>query len=425
MKKDLIALVILAALSLTIYYPSIGTFFAQDDFILIEHFSQNNFLVDVKNTFGPPAVSHWRPFHNLYFLVSGNLFGKNYQAYHLLTLVIHLGVGLAIYRVIRILLKVSKPAFAASIIYLTHPAHFVSLFWISGSAATIGFFFLLWSFYLFLNKRSPVAVTLYLISLLASEAMVVGAAIFILYDFLLGEFRANQKFHYTIGLITSGFLFIKFLFLTPKETFVTYPLEISSATFQAIKYYLIRTLGFAEVAGDEVNMLILSGLLLTITFFAFKKVYQKYQRASFIFFVGVVVIGLFPFILIPTHLSPHYMNIAIFGFASFVASAMKKMNKTLSWLLILIFLLVSILNLEMIIEDHWLIKRSKLAKNWLTQIAAKDLPDGSIIIFKDNDLSTSKEAYISLGTGKALHFWFPQRKYRTCFEEFEKCEGLE
>jgi hypothetical protein len=76
-KKDLIIFAILSIFIIIIWWPAFFNFFAQDDFILINHFSVNNFLHDIKNVFGAPTVTHWRPIHNLYFFVTGNIFGKS------------------------------------------------------------------------------------------------------------------------------------------------------------------------------------------------------------------------------------------------------------------------------------------------------------------------------------------------------------
>ena len=70
MKKDFWVLLFLAILVFALWYKALFNFFAQDDFILINHFSQNNVWQDLKNLFGPPTVTHWRPIHNLYFFGS-------------------------------------------------------------------------------------------------------------------------------------------------------------------------------------------------------------------------------------------------------------------------------------------------------------------------------------------------------------------
>ena len=127
MKKNLLVLVLLIITSTIVFRNSFSFFFAQDDFLLINEFSQNNFITDIKNTFGLPKITHWRPMHNLYFLVSGNLFGKNYSLYHLLTFILHISVAFLTYKIIEKNTKNSRLALAAAFIYSVHSAHFVTL----------------------------------------------------------------------------------------------------------------------------------------------------------------------------------------------------------------------------------------------------------------------------------------------------------
>src|SRR3972149_1464642 len=182
--KSIFVFTLLFALSLSFFYKSLDVFFTQDDFILISNFSQNNLWEDFKQVLAYPNVSHWRPLHNLYFLVSGNLFGKFYPAYHLLTLVILAASAFMIFKVLRLLTKNANVSLLGAIVYTVHPSHFVSIFWISGSATIIGFLFLISSFYFYLINQKNWALLIFVLSLLASEAMVVGAVIFATYEFL-------------------------------------------------------------------------------------------------------------------------------------------------------------------------------------------------------------------------------------------------
>ena len=202
---------LLFILSFSFFYKSLDIFFVQDDFILINYFSQNNLLSDFKNVFTYPSVSHWRPLHNLYFLVSGNLFGKFYPAYHLLTLVILAASAFMIFKVLRLLTKNANVSLLGAIVYTVHPSHFVSIFWISGSATIIGFLFLISSFYFYLINQKNWALLIFVLSLLASEAMVAGAAIFAVYEFLIKRNKINGLFLLKVITISLGFLLLKFL----------------------------------------------------------------------------------------------------------------------------------------------------------------------------------------------------------------------
>src|SRR3972149_11913053 len=239
--RTIFVLSLLFILSFTFFYKSLDVFFTQDDFILINEFSSENLINDLKNTIDPSKATHWRPLHNLYFLISGNLFGKFYPGYHALTLIIHTAAAFMIFKVLKILTKSTNASLFGAIIYEMHPSHFVSTFWISGSATTIGFLFLVSSFYLYLKRKKSWALVLFVLSFLASEAMVVGAITFISYEFLIKRKIRDKRFLLEVIAISLGFLLLRFLFLTSDTTFKTYPFEMSKGTVDALFYYFLRT----------------------------------------------------------------------------------------------------------------------------------------------------------------------------------------
>src|SRR3990167_1840927 len=267
---NIFVFVILFILSFSIFYKSLNIFFVQDDFILINEFSSENLINDLKNTIDPSKATHWRPLHNLYFLVSGNLFGKFYPAYHLLTLVIHTVSAFMIFKVLRLLIKNTNTALLGAIIYAVHPSHFVSIFWISGSATVIGFLFLISCFYLYLKNKKSWALVLFVLSFLASEAMVAGAAIFTSYELFVKRKIIDRRFLLKVAAISLGFLFIRFLFLTSDTTFRSYPIEISRGTVDAVFYYFLRLLGFAETSKDVFTSIVLIFWIAAIAFAALK-----------------------------------------------------------------------------------------------------------------------------------------------------------
>src|SRR3989344_6144287 len=282
--KSIFVFTLLFALSLSFFYKSLDVFFTQDDFILISNFSQNNLWEDFKQVLAYPNVSHWRPLHNLYFLVSGNLFGKFYPAYHLLTIMIHAASAFMIFKVLRLLTKNTNTSLLGAIIYAVHPSHFVSIFWISGSATTIGFLFFISSFYLYLKNQKSSALVLFGLSFLASEAMVVGAAIFTSYKFLVKRKKMERLFLLKLISSSLGILLLRFLFLTQEATFRTYPIEISQGTIAAFFYYFIRTLGFAETSQDTLTSIILVLWLAAITT-SILKIFRTENQKFIWFFV--------------------------------------------------------------------------------------------------------------------------------------------
>lgn len=419
MKRDLIVAFLISFIVLVFWRNAFLNFFAQDDFIFIDHFSRNSLLVDIKNTFGEPTVTHWRPLHNFYFLIAGNLFGKNFWAYHLLTLSIHIGTSFLIFKIAQKIFGDKRLAFLSGFIYGIHPAHFVSIFWIAGNATLIGMFFLIASFYFYLaGKKLPSLVSFFL-AILASEAMIAGIGVYLVWDFVSGRKIKNILFYLLLSLVMGFVLFTKFVVFSPKEIFNIYQPELSIRVLEAVRYYLLRIVGFAETSGDLLSSVLLSGWL-GLVLLVFVRLDFR-QKIKSVFWPAILLLfGLFPFILIPSHLSPHYMNISVWAYAMIVSMALVKMKK-LSLLLVFVFVIIATINVSLTSGNNWVIKRSTIARSHLDKIAV-DRPDfGSTIVVDDSSISTSHEAYIALGGGRAVDFWFDDQNYQTCFTAFSDC----
>ena len=418
--RNIFVFSLLFILSFSFFYKSLNVFFVQDDFILINYFAENNLLFDFKNAFAYPSISHWRPLHNLYFLISGNLFGRFYPGYHALALMIHIASAFMIFKVLRLLTKNANASLLGTLVYALHPSHFVSISWISGSATTIGFLFFISSFYLYLKNQKKWAIVIFALSLLASEAMVVGAIIFISYEFLIKGTMKDKRFLLKVITISLGFLLLRFLFLTSDTTFKTYPFEISKGTIAAFRYDFLRTLGFAEASQDTITSIILILWFAAMTI-AILRIFRGETQKFVWFFALSAFAGLFPFVLIPSHLSPHYLNISIWAFASAISFGFLSQKPSLRLIFVFTFVFASILNIQLTYKNNWVIKRSKIAKQYVEKIESENPPTGTLLIFDDSSISTSSEAYIALGTGKALDFWFGDKNYKGCFTIFENC----
>ena len=414
----------LLLLGATVFYRSFTVFFAQDDFILITEFSQNNLTTDVKNAIGPPDITHWRPMHNLYFLTTGNMFHKNYFGYHLVIILIHVITGFLIFKIITEIIKRKSASLISSLIYVIHPVHFISIFWISGAATLLGPILFLLSFYTFLKNRINLSLLFFTLSLLASEAMIFASLIFPVYQYLFTK-KLDIAFLKKITLILATFLPLRLIFLTPKTTFEAYPVSLSPKIVSALTYYIARIAGFIENAtAFPVSILLAIWLLILTGVFIIniKKMFLNFR--AILFFASIILIGLLPFIFLPTHLSPHYMNLSVFGFSAIAALIVSKMRLSVMFLAVAVFVITSTLSSAKIQQSHWVVKRSNIAKHYINSIEDTNIPRDSTIVFNDSYISSSFEAYISLGTGKALDFWFRDKNYKYCFTAFESCEDL-
>lgn len=415
--------ILLFVFTFLLFRGALSIFFVQDDFILISEFSRNNLFLDFVNTIKYPTVTHWRPIHNLYFLILGNLFSTHYLFYHLTAFLLHVGAGLLIFKILERLLQSKTLAFISALIYTVHPAHFVSLYWISGNATTIGFLLMLLSFYLYLTSKWKFALLAFAWSLLASEAMIVGIFLFAGYAIFVEKKTIKDKFLIFLSVLSLVFLIVKFL-MTPRSTYGAYGIEFSKNAIVSLKYYLLRILGFGESGGDKISTVLLLIFWFIVIFIFLKNRNKDILVKRLVMFAIVSTLGLFPFIFIPNHLSGHYMNISILGIASAISLSISRISDKSKIFLVALFLIVSALNINAIQKDSWVVKRSNVSRLYIDELAALNMTEGSTVIFNDNYISTSFEAYVALGTGKALDFYFPNKNYKSCFTAFENCEAL-
>lgn len=420
--ESLIVIVLITFFVCLIFRSAFLNFFVQDDFILINNFSQNSLLIDLKNAFSYPTVTHWRPLHNLYFLISGNLFEKNYFEYHLFSFVLHISSCFLIYKISLKIFRGFSVAILSTLFYGVNPLHFVSIFWISGGATAIGFLLFAVSFYSYLRKKELLAICFFLLSLMASEGMISGLVIFYVWEMLMKRSKISLSFLAKLSITSVIFLVIRYLLFTPKIILDVYKIEFSENTLEAFKYYSSRILGFGESSGDVFPTMFLLIFLFLVGYLILKKAVSKNDLRLLLFFSMAVIAGLFPFVLIPGHISAHYMNISAFGFSMIITLALYKQKPTLRLILATLFLISSFLTVNITAEKNWVVKRSNIAKHYIQQIEKSAPPKNSFLVFGDNNFSTSKEAYISLGTGQALKFWFRDKNYVGCFTFFEDCK---
>lgn len=418
MKKELLIFTILGAIGAVFYFRSFAVFFTQDDFILTTQFSAGNFKQDLANSFLAPVVTHFRPLHNLYFLTAGNVFNNNPFGYHLITYLIYVG---SIYLVFKAVGKIgfdTKSAFLSSVIFATSPIHFIAINWLSGNALLIGFFLYVLGFYLLKRGNLFPGAAFSFISLLASEALAPVVIATFAVNLISGKLKKEGKISLIIIAAALIYTAVKFIFLTPKNTYLAYKVGFNFDSIKALYFYTTKILGFSGTGNDLLPSTI---LIILLTYCAYRFIKNAKRSKKLLLAFSIAVAGLIPFILIPQHLSPHYAVISLFGVALLWANVFENTNTRISFALITLWIIASFINVQILYKDNWVLKRSMIAKNYLKQIERENFPEGKMLIFDDNKLSSSKEAYISLGEGKAINFYFKDKSYKTCFTFIQQC----
>jgi protein O-mannosyl-transferase len=147
--RTVLPLITLCAATLTIYFGALRGGFHYDDSITV-----------LENT----HLEHWwtfvghldhmvRPVLYATFLFDRSLYGTNPAGYHLLNLLLHLGSGLLIYRILSraVTEEIRLVPFLTALLFLIHPITTETVTYISGRASGLMAFFYLFAFFLYIK----------------------------------------------------------------------------------------------------------------------------------------------------------------------------------------------------------------------------------------------------------------------------------
>ena len=195
-------------LGFLVYANTLGGEFVYDDLrqivrnILIQDGSQfwHAMTSDVWWAFngGEQAVSnYWRPSFVLWMILNFRSFGLDTFGWHLLNILLHLGVCILAYLLSRRWNLSAELAFAVTLIFAVHPVHTESVAWISGSPDLLFSVALLGSFFLADKSKSNqhgdfcfiLSLILYAVALGAKE---VGVLCFPIYWFILAKHQGES-----------------------------------------------------------------------------------------------------------------------------------------------------------------------------------------------------------------------------------------
>jgi tetratricopeptide (TPR) repeat protein len=120
--------------------------------------------------------SYYRPLVDALFIINHAVFGESARGWHLVNVLIHTGVTLLVFVVLRSLTARPWLAAISACLFAVHPAHAEPVAWISGVTDLLMAVFLLPAFYFYLryresNRKHLMAVSLvfYLLALLSKE----------------------------------------------------------------------------------------------------------------------------------------------------------------------------------------------------------------------------------------------------------------
>ncbi|KKP59958.1 MAG: Tetratricopeptide TPR_1 repeat-containing protein [Candidatus Gottesmanbacteria bacterium GW2011_GWA1_34_13] len=358
-----------------LFFKSLFVYFVQDDFYFlaitrIHTFSQffSLFIPDPNNVWYRPLSSP------VFFYLLKLLFGYNPFGFHLIVFVTHVFTIWLLYFFIKTILKNNLIALLSGLFYGIHQLHTVSLSWLATYPFILGPTMLLLTLIFFYKQKIYLSLLFFIFGLLSWEIIVIVPIILILFTILIEK---QKKFLRITPFICLSVLLVivrLVIFKTEVKTNL-YSIQFSWEIISLFKFYLLRLVGLPMLITEMPNVekiitLLLSGFFTIITIYGFYLSYIKrhLQKRIVLFLLLLMIIGIGPFLFLPNHIAPHYLSVALIGYAILSAYGIYevilniKHKKIISTIIILIFVINQYIGIDWTYKTHWIFQRAVLAK---------------------------------------------------------------
>lgn len=397
-KDFFIFFILIALLAVLFFYPSLFTFFVQDDFWLLR-ISRISEVGDFVSFFVPLLNVVWyRPLSSqVFFFLGQGLFGLHPFPFHVVTLATHFLATYFLYRLTLHITKHKQISVVASLIYEIHQIHTVSLSWLAAYSFVLGPLVLILVFYAYVQKQSRKALFFYALGLLTHEIFILLPLGLVFWKLL--SRNSDKKWFELAPYISLSIVvtLLRWVFFPTKQMVVTYNLVFSPEIFSTFKFYLFRLAGiplgvdFMSKGLKVITIVVLVEywVMMSISFLFLKK--KLSTLSTFLPLCCASFVFLIPFLLLSEHVAPYYISFVLVGVAPVLGGVVwegkKKYGKSGLAFTLCLFLLLQFIGSQWIFKTHWIFKRANLAK----------------YLIEKNEFvhSIGSEEYFVLGAGEA------------------------
>jgi protein O-mannosyl-transferase len=211
-------IVIIIAVCLSVFACSLYGDFVYDDLrqILRNPLIQDNSLIwkaltsDVwafKGDGKSAASNYWRPTFTAFNIICFRLFGTNPFGWHLFNVLLHTGVCVLAFKLLRLWEVSAIQAFVITLIFAVHPVHSESVAWIAGSPDLLFALAFLGSLWFAQKQKLWLALLLFAVSLGAKEAAILCFPLyFLIYNQTSDKNQSINKTLPFIGIAAAYFV---------------------------------------------------------------------------------------------------------------------------------------------------------------------------------------------------------------------------
>lgn len=451
----MIKLSLILILVVILFFPSLSSYFMQDDFFHLKMSRVENWR-DVLAFFSfrnPYGYSFYRPLTTqVYLWIVRSVFGLNPLFFHLIGWIFYFGLIFLVFRLINMITKREKVALLAAFLYAINASQLGNLYYISNfqELGVAAFSFLAVIF--FLKQKDRTSLLFFALALLSKEtAIMVPLLLFTCQALFKRVSRRLLPFFlililYFVLHFQSGFI---------PTTGVYSPVFSPKKILNTFGWYFLWALGTPEMLVDFVGprlalnprflqlfplfaVIIFTCLAILLAYFLLAGFYLLFKKREFFgdkaiwFFVAWFLITISPVLLWPQHKFSFYLTTPLLGFSAVVSLVVLEIKGSLErgitgGIVFLLFLL-SFTTIKLSKRTYWVITRAKIAKNLVNQVKDKypRLSPGAVVYFKNDPHypviakewgGSSRQAYFVLSGPNALQVIYDDYSLEVYYED--------
>ena len=276
--------------------------------------------------------NYYRPLQQISYFLDFFLYQLNPFGYHLTNILLHIGVALGLFWLMRLFYFDNLLAALTALLFVVHPVHTEAVSYISGRADPLGTLFLLLAFIAYIKSLSTrnmlpraLAILSYALALLSRESSLILPFLLLLYHYCFRK-KIESGFFATIAAMTFVYIFLR----TTVLKFVSFENPVASTVFERIPGFFAAMAGYAKLLilpfglhmeygnglFSPINPAVLIGVFLVVFLLIFF-VRRKRGPDTIVFGTAWFFIALLPFSNIyplNAYMAEHWLYISSMGF---------------------------------------------------------------------------------------------------------------
>jgi hypothetical protein len=321
---------LLAFFALIIYFSTFSHNFLPDDWYLLGvyqkfDFFREFFIAYFGGAFSLPIVINgfYRPINSIFYYFGYTFFGVNPIGYKIVVFIFFILGSFLVFKLSNIFFKDQYISFLASVIYISRSVHDLTLLAPSGIVNVCSDFFMLLSLYCYLNFKKSGIKFFFILSILAYCGAFFskeGSVILFILILYIELFSFNKQNDNVKSFLKTIFPFLLIFLLYLIRIFFFRMSMISTGPYSMSFSFTTLLYNFLFFINALFNNPF--EILLFIIFFVFC-LFSKFNARDFFnknfLFIGILIIGLGPYLFLKTQIFSYYCGFSAIGFSAIFA----------------------------------------------------------------------------------------------------------